>query len=109
VAAIPATLDRRGKPHGPFRRLLRAFIHFFSYHIIFSRRSVRTIPAAGFRLSVPPTVFHPRFFLSSEYFAKFIDRARGPVQTGLRGPDTAGRHASRGQPAVFVLMLPRRA
>ena len=75
VAAIPASaLDRRGKPHGPFRRLLRAFIHFFSYHVILSRRSVRTIPAAGFRLSVPPTVFHPRFFLSSEYFAEFIDR-----------------------------------
>ena len=75
VAAIPASaLDRRGKPHGPFRRLLRAFIHFFSYQVILSRRSVRTIPAAGFRLSVPPTVFHPRFFLSSEYFAEFIDR-----------------------------------
>src|SRR5207302_712797 len=75
VAAIPASaLDRRGKPHGPFRRLLRGFIHFFSYHVILSRRGVRTIPAAGFRLSVPPTVFHPRFFLSSEYFAEFIDR-----------------------------------
>src|SRR5258708_10628040 len=75
VAAIrESALDRRGKPHGPFRRLLRAFIHFFSYHVILSRRSVRTIPAAGFRLSVPPTVFHPRFFLSSEYFAEFIDR-----------------------------------
>src|SRR5712672_3338268 len=75
VAAIPASaLDRPGKPHGPFRRLLRAFIHFFSFHVILSRRSVRTIPAAGFRLSVPPTVFHPRFFLSSEYFAEFIDR-----------------------------------
>ena len=75
VAAIPASaLDRRAKPHGPIRRVLRAFIHFFSYHAILSRRSVRTIPAAGFRLSVPPTVFHPRFFLSSEYFAEFIDR-----------------------------------
>src|SRR5258707_2263672 len=75
VAALPASaLDRRGKPHGPFRRLLRAFIHFFSYHVILSRRSFRTIRAAVFRLSVPPTVFHPRFFLSSEYFAEFIDR-----------------------------------
>src|SRR5262245_43425272 len=29
-----AVLDRRATPHGPLRRLLRAFIHFFSYHLI---------------------------------------------------------------------------
>jgi SAM-dependent methyltransferase len=28
--------------------------------------------AAGFRLIVPPTVFHPRWFLTSEFFASFI-------------------------------------
>ena len=33
-------LDRRGTPHGPFRRLLRHFIHFFSYHLILSRQSI---------------------------------------------------------------------
>ena len=66
-------LDRRGTPHGPFRRFLRHFIHFFSYHLILSRESIRTTRAAGFRLRVRPTVFHPRFFLSSEYFAKFLD------------------------------------
>src|SRR5215831_17206594 len=66
-------LDRRGTPHGPFRRLLRGFIHFFSYHLILSRRSIRTTWAAGFHLRVRPTVFHPRFFLSSEYFATFLD------------------------------------
>src|SRR5215212_8590557 len=66
-------LDRRGTPHGPFRRFLRDFIHFFSYHLILSRQSIRTTRAAGFRLRVRPTVFHPRFFLSSEFFAKFLD------------------------------------
>ena len=66
-------LDRHGTPHGLLRRLLRGFIHFFSYHLILSRRSIRTTTAAGFRLRVRPTVFHPRFFLSSEYFAEFID------------------------------------
>ena len=30
--------------------------------------------AAGFRLLVRPTVFHPRYFISSERFAQFIDR-----------------------------------
>jgi methylase of polypeptide subunit release factors len=72
--AIPAGgLDRRGMPQGLFRRWLRAFIHFFSYHVILSRKNVRTIRAAGFSLRVRPTVFHPRFFLSSEYFAGFLD------------------------------------
>jgi release factor glutamine methyltransferase len=52
---------------------LRHLIHFFSYHLILKRRSIRTTRAAGFRLRVRPTVFHPRFFLSSEYFAKFLD------------------------------------
>ncbi len=66
-------LDRRGTPHGPFRRLLRRIIHFFSYHLILARRSTRVARAAGFRLTVRPTVFHPRYFISSERFAEFID------------------------------------
>jgi release factor glutamine methyltransferase len=67
-------LGRRGTPHGPFRRLLRRFIHFFSYHLILSRKRARVTQAAGFRLTVRPTVFHPRYFLSSECFAAFIDK-----------------------------------
>jgi methylase of polypeptide subunit release factors len=66
-------LDRRSTPHGLFRRMLRGFIHFFSYHLILGRGSTRFTRAAGFRLSVRPTVFHPRFFLSSERFASFLD------------------------------------
>ena len=66
-------LDRRGTPHGPMRRALRGFIHFFSYHLILARRDVRVSYAAGFRLLVRPTVFHPKFFISSERFAEFID------------------------------------
>ena len=30
--------------------------------------------AAGFRLTVRPTVFHPRYFITSEFFASFIGR-----------------------------------
>jgi release factor glutamine methyltransferase len=66
-------LGRRGTPHGPVRRLLRRIIHFFSYHLVLSRQSIRTTRAAGFRLTVRPTVFHPRFFISSEAFARFLD------------------------------------
>ena len=65
-------LGRRGTPHGPFRRCLRRLIHFFAYHLILARQRTRITRAGGFRLVVHPTVFHPRFFLSSEYFAEFI-------------------------------------
>ena len=66
-------LGRRSAPHGPFRRLLRAIIHFLSYHLILSRQSTQVTRAAGFRLTIRPTVFHPRYFISSECFAEFID------------------------------------
>jgi release factor glutamine methyltransferase len=67
-------LGRRGTPQGPFRRLLRRVIHFFSYHLVLGRTSIRTTRAAGFLLTVRPTVFHPRYFISSERFAEFIGR-----------------------------------
>jgi release factor glutamine methyltransferase len=70
---LTAGLDRRGTPHGPFRRSLRRFIHFVCYHLVLSRGSIHTTRAAGFQLQVRPTVFHPKLFLSSEYFAEFID------------------------------------
>ncbi len=66
-------LDRRGTPQGLLRRALRGFIHFFSYHLILSRQNIRVSYAGGFRLTVRPTVFHPKFFISSEKFAEFID------------------------------------
>lgn len=57
-----------------FRHALRAVIHFLSYHFIYERRRTRSTRAAGFDMTVPPTVFHPRWFLTSEYFATFIGK-----------------------------------
>jgi methylase of polypeptide subunit release factors len=71
---VAAPVDRRQTAHTPFRRLLRRCIHFFSYHFVLSRRTTRVTQAAGFRLTVRPTVFHPRYFISSECFAEFVDR-----------------------------------
>jgi methylase of polypeptide subunit release factors len=65
---------RRVSPHDPFRRFLRRSIHFFAYHLILSGQRTRITHASGFRLTVRPTVFHPRYFLSSECFAEFISR-----------------------------------
>ena len=67
-------LMRPSAPYGLARRWLRGFIHFFSYHLILARQSTRRARAAGFELVVRPTVFHPRYFLTSEYFASFIDK-----------------------------------
>lgn len=68
-----AAAGRERGRQGLLRRLMRAFIFLFSYHVVLSRKSIRTVPAAGFRLTVRPTVFHPRFFISSERFAQLVD------------------------------------
>ena len=67
-------LGARATSHGLFRRALRRGLHFLSYHWVLARRWTQHTEAAGFRLTVRPTVFHPRYFLSSECFARFLDR-----------------------------------
>ncbi len=69
----PQALDRRGVAHGYFRKGLRGLLHYLAYHFMLSRSWTQTSRAAGFNLTVPPTVFHPGWFISSEAFAKFID------------------------------------
>jgi methylase of polypeptide subunit release factors len=65
-------LGRPSRPQGWARRWLRNTIHFLSYQIFLKRRATIVSRAAGFRLTVPPTVFHPRVFLTSEFFAGFL-------------------------------------
>lgn len=65
-------LDRTSVPHGQWRRCLRSTIHFLAYHFILKRGKTRRTWAAGFQLNVRPTVFHPRYFITSEFFASFI-------------------------------------
>src|SRR5437762_7434871 len=67
-------LDRQSVPYGQWRRGLRSTIHFLSYHFVLKRRTTRVTRAAGFRLIVRPTVFHPRYFITSEFFASVIGR-----------------------------------
>ena len=56
----PAQPLSRGK------QLLRGLIHFFSYHFILKRRTSTVTRAAGFRLTLRPTVFHPRWASSTD-------------------------------------------
>jgi release factor glutamine methyltransferase len=74
LAEISYGLNHHTPPQGIWRRQLRKAIHFFSYHLILSRRTTRVTRAAGFWLIIRPTVFHPRWFITSEFFASFIGR-----------------------------------
>jgi methylase of polypeptide subunit release factors len=65
-------LGRPSAPHSLPRRFIRAFIHFFSYHLFLKRQSTRVTRVAGFQLTVRPTVFHPKVFLTGEYFVRFL-------------------------------------
>jgi release factor glutamine methyltransferase len=56
----------------PARRAFRKLVHFFSYHFILSRKQSTKTHVAGLDLTVPPTVFHPKIFLTSAFFAKFL-------------------------------------
>jgi release factor glutamine methyltransferase len=64
--------SHRSFPHRFWRRQWRSAIHFFSYHLILKRRTVRVTRVGGFRLTVRPTVFHPGYFITSKFFASFI-------------------------------------
>lgn len=56
----------------PARTLFRKTVHFFSYHFILNRKRSTTTRVAGLDLNVPPTVFHPKIFLTSSFFAEFL-------------------------------------
>jgi methylase of polypeptide subunit release factors len=56
------------------RNVLRFVIHRLSYYFIYTKHRTRVARAAGFRLTVRPTVFHPSWFITSEYFAEFIGK-----------------------------------
>ncbi len=73
VETAQPTVRSGTRPSSP-KALLDRAIHFLSYQLILARRSTRTSYAAGLQLTVPPTVFHPRYFLTSEFFAGFIAR-----------------------------------
>jgi len=73
LAEAQFSLDRQTVPHGPWRARLRRIIHFLSYNAILKRRATRVTRVAGFHLIVRPTVFHPRYFITSAFFATFLD------------------------------------
>ena len=65
-------LGRWKAPSGLLRRVFRNTVHFLSHKFILDRRSTRSVRAGGFRLAIYPSVFHPKLFLTSEFFARFL-------------------------------------
>ena len=59
---------------GPFRTAFRSIVHFFSFHFILNRRRTAQTEVAGLKLSVGPSVFHPKMFLTSRFFAEHLQR-----------------------------------
>jgi SAM-dependent methyltransferase len=59
-------------PPGLLRRVFRNTVHSLSHKFILDRRSTRSVRAGGFRLAIYPSVFHPKLFLTSEFFARFL-------------------------------------
>ena len=43
-----------------------------AYHVLFRRPGTRLARVAGFRLTIRPTVYDPRYAVAPPYFAKFI-------------------------------------
>src|SRR6202142_4345053 len=70
--AASCGLGRWKVPPGRSGRGFRNTVHYLSHKFILNRRCTCSVGAAGFRLAVYPTVFHPKRFLTSEFFARFL-------------------------------------
>jgi hypothetical protein len=80
------------------RRIFRKLVHFFLYHFILKLPRTTVTQVVGLKLTVRPTVFHPRIFLTSKFFATFIqglnlsDKRVADIGTGS---GTVGRQSRR--------------
>lgn len=59
---------------GPLRAVFRKVVHFLSFHFVLNSRRTSKTEVGGLSLTVPPTVFHPKLFLTSRFFAEFLQR-----------------------------------
>jgi len=48
------------------------FLHLIGYYVLLRRPGTRLIHIAGFRLTIRPTVYDPRFYRAPAFFAEFI-------------------------------------
>jgi release factor glutamine methyltransferase len=65
------TFDRGGS-FSPALAIFRKLVHLFAHHLILTHKRSTTTRVVGLDLVVLPTVFHPKIFLTSAFFAKFL-------------------------------------
>jgi methylase of polypeptide subunit release factors len=53
--------------------LSERILHVLGYYLVLRRPGTRVIQVAGFRLTVRPTVYDPRYGVAPPFFAKFVD------------------------------------
>ncbi|WP_315834815.1 methyltransferase [Bradyrhizobium prioriisuperbiae] len=91
------------------RSLFRKLVHFFSFHFILNRGSTSTTTVSGLRLTVPPTVFHPKLFLTSKFFADFVQnldlRNKSVVEVGT-GSGILALSAAKARAAHLLALNP---
>lgn len=66
---IPAT-----RPTTPLWRAVRRIQHAIVYHLFVRRALARTDVTTmfGFRITVPPSVFHPKFFRTTKFLGEYL-------------------------------------
>ena len=91
----------------PGRTLFRKLVHFCSYHFILTCKRSTTTRVAGLDLHVPPTVFHPKVFVTSSFFARFLQSldlsGRSVVEVGCGSGILSLSAAKAGAASVLAL------
>ena len=91
----------------PARALFRKLVHFCSYHFILKRDRTTSTRVAGLDLTVLPSVFHPKVFVTSGFFAQFLQSldltGKSVVEVGTGSGVLALSAAKAGANSVLAL------
>jgi release factor glutamine methyltransferase len=102
--------ERTIDPHdsfGPVRALFRKLVHLCSYHFILKRDRTSSTRVAGLDLTILPSVFHPKIFVTSGFFAHFLQSldltGKSVVEVGTGSGVLALSAAKAGARSVLAL------
>jgi len=91
----------------PARALFRKLVHLCSYHFILKRDRTTSTHVAGLDLTVLPSVFHPKVFVTSRFFAEFLQSldltGKSVVEIGTGSGVLALSAAKAGAASVLAL------